>query len=254
MDDASPTKWHLAHTTWFFETFVLKPHLPGYRVLDERFAYCFNSYYEAAGPRQPRPKRGLLTRPSLEDVRGYRAHVDRGLEAIFAAGLPDGDPALADLVELGVNHEQQHQELILTDILALFAAEPLRPAYRSTRPRALVKTPPAATFIDFPGGIHPVGNTGESFFYDNERPRHEVLLRDYRLASQLVTNGEWLQFMSNGGYTTAAHWLSDGWATVNARGWAAPGYWEGEPGAWRQMTLEGLMPVDPGAPVCHISY
>ncbi len=254
MDDASPTKWHLAHTTWFFETFVLKPHLAGYRTLDERFAYCFNSYYEAAGPRQPRPKRGLLTRPSLEEVLGYRAHVDAGLEAMFAAGMPERDATVAELIELGINHEQQHQELILTDILALFAAEPLRPAYRPARRRAAAKAVPAMRWLDFPGGIHRVGHTGETFFYDNERPRHEALLRDYRLSSRLVTNGEWLEFIDDGGYATPAHWLSDGWATVNARGWTAPGYWEGEQGAWRQMTLEGLVPVDPAAPVAHISY
>jgi len=288
MDDASPTKWHLAHTTWFFETFVLKPHLAGYRVLDERFAYCFNSYYEAAGPRQPRPQRGLLTRPSLEDVLGYRAHVDGGLEALFGSGAIERAPVVADLLELGINHEQQHQELILTDILALFAAEPLRPAYRpsqkarrvlrqaqdegaraareegeraaSSNPVLSLSKPGrvpqdgAARWIAYVGGIRRAGHEGGSFHFDNERPRHEVLLRDYRLAHRPVTNGEWLEFMADGGYETPAHWLSDGWSTVKARGWRAPGYWEGEKGAWRQMTLEGLVPIDPAAPVCHVSY
>jgi len=254
MDDASPTKWHLAHTTWFFETFVLKPHLPGYRALDERFAYCFNSYYEAAGPRQPRPKRGLLTRPSLEDVIGYRRHVDIALEALFEAGAPQRNRDVADLVELGINHEQQHQELILTDILALFAAEPLRPAYRSARGPATGGAAPELRWIDCPGGIRHVGHAGGSFAFDNEGPRHEALLREHRLASRLVTNGEWLEFIEDGGYAKPEHWLSDGWATVKTQGWSAPGYWEGEPGAWRQMTLGGLQPVDPAAPVTHVSY
>jgi formylglycine-generating enzyme required for sulfatase activity len=288
-DDASPTKWHLAHTTWFFETFVCKPHLAGFRTLDERFAYCFNSYYEAAGPRQPRGKRGLLTRPSLEDVLHYRRHIDAALEAMFKAGVPQRQAAVAELIELGINHEQQHQELILTDILALFASQPLQPAYRpasfSPSPRASsargegrgegrphtaaqASAPHpnplpaeergegthALHWHDFPGGIHRVGHAGNSFFYDNECPRYEVLLREYRLASRLVTNREWLEFMADGGYANPAHWLADGWATVNAKGWTAPGYWEGEQGEWRQMTLHGLVPVDLDAPVCHVSY
>jgi ergothioneine biosynthesis protein EgtB len=259
MDDASPTKWHLAHTTWFFETFVLKPHLSGFRTLDERFAYCFNSYYEAAGPRQPRPKRGLLTRPSNDEVLGYRRHIDDSLDALFKSGVPQRHPAVADLIELGINHEQQHQELILTDILALFASQPLRPAYRPSSPQPRASSAAGeklrdTRWLDFAGGIRRVGHGGSSFCYDNERPRHEALLQDYRLADRLVTNGEWLAFMADGGYATPAHWLSDGWSAVNARGWTAPGYWEGEKGDWRQMTLGGLVPVDPAAPVCHISY
>ena len=260
MDDASPTKWHLAHTTWFFETFVLKPHLAGFRTLDERFAYCFNSYYEAAGPRQPRPKRGLLTRPSNDEVLQYRRHIDDALEALFKSGVPQRHSPVADLIELGINHEQQHQELILTDILSLFASQPLRPAYRPAQTAAKAASASgsgpmrAPRWLDFPGGIRRIGHTGSSFFYDNECPRHEALLRDYRLADRLVTNGEWLEFMADGGYATPAHWLSDGWGAVNSRGWTAPGYWEGEKGEWRQMTLNGLVPVDPAAPVCHISY
>ncbi len=256
MDDASPTKWHLAHTTWFFETFLAKPCLPDYRPLDDRFAYCFNSYYEAAGPRQPRPQRGLLTRPAHAEVLAYRAHVDAALDAILAGGLPERDRSVAELIELGINHEQQHQELILTDILALFAAEPLRPAYRPAPPasRPQGEGMSALRWIAYPGGIRRIGHDGRSFHFDNERPAHEVLLRDFRLASRLVTNAEWLEFMADGGYRKPAHWLSDGWATVKARGWEAPGYWEGEPGEWRQMTLAGLLPIDPAAPVCHISY
>jgi ergothioneine biosynthesis protein EgtB len=257
MDDASPTKWHLAHTTWFFEEFVLKPHLAGYNIPDERFAYCFNSYYEAAGPRHPRPKRGLLTRPGLDEVLEYRAYVDAGLEGLCGLGMLQRHPRVAELIELGINHEQQHQELILTDILALFAAQPLRPAYRPAG-EALTdvsaRTPAALRWLDYPGGIHGVGHASASFAYDNEGPRHEVLLRDYRLADRLVTNGEWLQFMADGGYAKSAHWLADGWAVVTANRWVAPGYWEGEKREWRQMTLEGLVPVERDAPVCHVSY
>jgi ergothioneine biosynthesis protein EgtB len=257
MDDASPTKWHLAHTTWFFETFVLIPHLPDYRALDERFAFCFNSYYEAAGPRQPRPQRGLMTRPSRDEVASYRAHVDAGLEAIFARGIAAREPRVAELIELGINHEQQHQELILTDILALFAAQPLRPAYRPAPPgvaAAAASAERTLRWIEFAGGIRRIGHEGGSFHFDNERPRHEALLQDHRLASRLVTNAEWLEFMADDGYATPAHWLSDGWGAVKAKGWVAPGYWEGEPGAWRQMTLGGLVPIDPAAPVSHVSY
>ena len=256
MDDASPTKWHLAHTTWFFETFVLKPHLVGFRSLDERFAYCFNSYYEAAGPRQPRPKRGLLTRPGLDEVLHYRRHVDAGLEALLKSGAPERHPRVGELIELGINHEQQHQELILTDILALFASQPLRPAYRPARSasRGSGEGARPLRWLDFPGGIHGIGHNGQGFAYDNECPRHAVLLGDFQLADRLVTNAEWLEFMADGGYASAAHWLSDGWATVNSKGWIAPGYWEREHGEWRQMTLGGLVPIDRAAPVCHISY
>jgi len=259
MDDASPTKCHLAHTTWFFEAFVLKPHLAGFRTLDDRFAYCFNSYYEAAGPRQPRPKRGLLTRPSNDEVLGYRSHIDDALDALFKKGVPQRDPAVADLIELGINHEQQHQELILTDILALFASQPLRPAYRASSPPYGASSPVSekrrdTRWLEFAGGIRRIGHGDSSFSYDNECPRHEALLQDHRLADRLVTNGEWLEFMADGGYTTPAHWLSDGWGAVNTRGWTAPGYWEGEKGEWHQMTFGGLVPVDPAAPVCHVSY
>lgn len=256
MDDASPTKWHLAHTTWFYESFILKPSLPGYREFSPDFDYCFNSYYESKGRRQPRGLRGLLTRPSAEAVRQYRAHIDTALERLFAEDLvgdaPDG---LAALIELGINHEQQHQELLLTDILSLFAAQPLRPAYRTPAPKPeAVGSGGEATFVAFPGGIRAIGHDGEGFSYDNEGPRHEVLLYPYRLADRCVTNGEWLSFMEAGGYRDPLLWLADGWATVNAQGWEAPGYWEQRDGVWHQMTLEGLLPIDPRAPVTHVSY
>ncbi len=251
MDDASPTKWHLAHVTWFFETFILAKHLPGYRVFDDTFKYCFNSYYESQGVRQPRPKRGLLTRPSIDLVMAYRAHVDEGLRALFAHGV---DAEVARLVEIGINHEQQHQELLLTDILALLAVNPLRPAYRAMRPQPVGPEPGPGGWIDVPGGIRTVGHGGEGFAWDNEIPRHEVLIHPFRLADRLVTSGEWLEFMADGGYARAEHWLADGWATVAREEWRAPLYWEQRDGEWLAMSLEGLHPVDRAAPVCHISY
>jgi ergothioneine biosynthesis protein EgtB len=256
MDDASPTKWHLAHVTWFFETFVLVKHLPGYRVFDEAFNYCFNSYYESQGPRQPRPRRGVLTRPSAERVLAYRSHVDEGLAALFRHGGADR-VEIARLVEVGINHEQQHQELLLTDILALFAANPLRPAYRPRRPRAAEaagREPPALGWVEFPGGIHAVGHDGAGYAWDNETPRHDTLIHPFRLADRLVTNGEWLDFMADGGYRAASLWLSDGWAAVNREGWRAPLYWEERDGAWLAVSLEGLNPVERDAPVAHVSY
>ncbi len=252
MDDASPTKWHLGHTTWFFETFILAKELPGYRLCDERFPYCFNSYYEAAGPRHPRSFRGLLTRPSRDEVLAYRTHVDDGLEQLLARNDISAD--VAGLIELGIHHEQQHQELLLTDILALFAANPLRPAYRQAS--GVVEQPimPDHRWINYPGGIHEIGHAGDGFYYDSEGPRHSALVHPFRIADRPVTNNEWLQFLADGGYETAAHWLSDGWATINTEGWRAPLYWEERDGRWWQMTLTGLLPVDPAAPVCHVSY
>ena len=251
MDDASPTKWHLAHVTWFFETFILAKHLPGYRVFDETFNYCFNSYYESQGARQPRPKRGLLTRPSIDRVMAYRAHVDEGLRALLSRGV---DAEVARLMEIGINHEQQHQELLLTDILALLAANPLHPAYRARRPHPVEPASGAPGWIEFPGGIRSVGHDGDGFAWDNEAPRHEALIHPFRLADRLVTNGEWLEFMVDGGYATSEHWLADGWVTVNREGWQAPLYWEQRDGEWLAMSLEGLHPVERAAPVCHASY
>ena len=255
MDDASPTKWHLAHTTWFFEAFVLAPNMPGYVRFDDRFEYCFNSYYEAVGARHPRPSRGLLTRPSAAEVRAYRSHVDGALRDFLDHDVA-GEHALA-LIELGINHEQQHQELMLTDILSLFAAEPLRPAYRDADP----SKPDAASssselnWTEFEGGIQFVGHAGDGFTYDNEGPRHETLIRPFRLADRCVTNGDWRGFMDDGGYRTASLWLSDGWNTAQAEGWRAPLYWEDAgDGEWRQMSLLGLRPLDPDAPVDHVSY
>jgi ergothioneine biosynthesis protein EgtB len=253
MEDASPTKWHLAHVTWFFETFILTKHLPRYRPFDDSFNYCFNSYYESQGPRQPRPRRGVLTRPSSERVMAYRAHVDEGLAELFTSGV-EPDSEIARLIEVGINHEQQHQELLLTDILALFAANPLRPAYRTRRPRAAAPEPGELAWIDYPGGIRQAGHDGQGFAWDNEAPRHDVLIHPFRLADRLVTIGEWLEFMGDGGYRTASLWLADGWTTVNRESWGAPLYWEQRDGQWFAMSLEGLQPVDRAAPVAHVSY
>lgn len=250
-DDASPTKWHLAHTTWFFEAFLLKPFLAGYRQFDERFEYCFNSYYESVGARQPRGKRGLLTRPSAAEVRAYREHVDAGLARLCEGDLP---PRAEELIALGINHEQQHQELLLTDILSLFAAEPLKPAYRAANPGTPVASAIPLEFVPYPGGIALVGHDGDGFAYDNEGPRHEALIRPFKLANRCVTNEEWIAFIEDGGYATPALWLADGWNMVKAQGWSAPLYWEVADGGFMQMSLRGLRPVEPGAPVCHVSF
>jgi ergothioneine biosynthesis protein EgtB len=251
MDDASPTKWHLAHTTWFFEAFLLTRFLPGYQVFDERFEYCFNSYYESVGPRQPRPKRGLLTRPSADEVRAYRAFVDEALQRLLEQPLA---PEAAGLVELGINHEQQHQELLLTDILALFAAEPLKPAYREARPGVTTSEAPPLSFVSFDGGIFEVGHDGSGFAYDNEGPRHEELIRAFKLATRCVTNAEWIEFIEDGGYATPTLWLADGWNTVNSQDWYGPLYFEKAEGGYMQMSLLGLRPVDLASPVTHVSY
>lgn len=256
MDDASPTKWHLAHTTWFYEAFILRPYLPGYQLFSDDFEYCFNSYYEAKGDRQPRARRGLLTRPSAQQVRDYRKHVDGALAKLFSDGLvADTSDEVGALVELGINHEQQHQELLLTDILSLFADNPLRPAYRQPQPKpeAVADVAPVV-WITFDGGVHKVGHDGTGFSYDNEGPRHDVLLQPFRLASRCVTNAEWSAFIDDGGYRDPLLWLADGWATAKAQGWEAPGYWERREGVWHQMTLEGLRPIEARAPVSHVSY
>ncbi len=251
MDDASPAKWHLAHTTWFFEAFLLSQFNERYKLFNEDFLYCFNSYYEGKGTRHPRSSRGLLTRPSAADVRAYRAHVDEALEKFFKTGSLNDE--VLDIIELGVNHEQQHQELLLTDILSLFASQPLRPAYTQAALSAADRFH-APGAVANAGGIVEIGHQGAGFSYDNEGPRHEVLLRPFTLTDRCVTKGEWLEFMADGGYERHEHWLSDGWAMVRQEGWRAPLYWENHEGEWRQMTLTGMRPLDPAAPVAHISY
>ena len=252
-DFASPGKWHLAHTTWFFEQFVLADHLPGYRRFDERFGFLFNSYYNAVGPRHERPRRGLLTRPALDEVRAYRAHVDGAMHDLLGTGA---GPELATLVELGLQHEQQHQELILTDLLHLFAHNPLRPALRATAAAAPEAAASNLHWLDFEGGLVQVGHAGDGFCFDLELPRHAVFLRPFRLASRPVSNREWCAFIAAGGYADPALWLSDGWDTVQAQRWGAPLYWEfAADGKTRlQMTLAGLQALALDAPVSHVSF
>ena len=255
MPDASPTKWHRAHTTWFFEQFLLKPHAGGYRVFDERFAYLFNSYYVAAGPRHARPGRGLVTRPNAQEVTAYRSHVDRAVEALIESAGDDLLATIAPIVEIGLHHEQQHQELLWTDILHAFAQNPADPVYdASWAAPAAPRADGASVYVAVPPGIHDVGHAGDGFCFDNEQPPHQVLLREVSIARHLVTNGEWLQFMADGGYTTPSLWLSDGWAAVDAQGWRAPGYWRETDNGWQTMTLAGVKPVDRTVPVCHVSY
>ncbi len=251
MPEASPTKWHRAHVTWFFEQFLLRPHAAGYQVFDERFAYLFNSYYVAAGPRKARPQRGLLTRPTAGEVGEYRAHVDAAVCALIETA--EDFARLVPIIEIGLHHEQQHQELLLTDILHAFSHNETHPAYdpRWQWPQLSGEDGAAGATI---AGNHVIGHGGDGFCFDNELPAHQVVLRPVRLARSLVTNGEWLEFMADGGYTTPTIWLSDGWAAVEAQRWDAPGYWQEIDGVWHAMTLGGLRPVDPAAPVCHVSY
>jgi ergothioneine biosynthesis protein EgtB len=253
MADASPTKWHRAHVTWFFEQFLLVPHLPGYAIFDARFPFLFNSYYVAAGPRHARPQRGLITRPNGDDVAGYRAHVDAAVGRLIESVPDDDADRIFSILEIGLNHEQQHQELLITDILHAFAQNPTDPAYD---PDWTMPSSPQGPrgFVAVPSGVQSIGHDGDSFCFDNETPRHDVLVPDMRIARHLVTNAEWIEFIAAGGYTTPSLWLSDGWAAVQAEGWQAPGYWREADGAWHALTLGGLKPVDPEAPVLHVSY
>jgi ergothioneine biosynthesis protein EgtB len=253
MPDASPAKWHLAHTSWFFETFVLKG--VDAAVDAEGYAYLFNSYYNAIGERTPRAERGLLSRPTVAEVYRYRRAVDDRMAALLEPGAASLPPSLAELVVLGLNHEQQHQELILTDLKSLFARNPLRPVYRS-RPLEAGAMPAPVRWVAFERGLHQVGHAGAGFAYDNELPRHKVYLEPFLLADRLTTCGEFLAFIDDGGYERPEFWLSDGWSVKTAQGWRAPLYWEREraEGAWRMMTLAGPCPVDPAEPVCHVSF
>lgn len=251
MPDASPAKWHLAHTTWFFESMVLATDSSNYKVFDERFNFLFNSYYESVGARHPRPQRGLLTRPTLAEVLAYREYVDAGIAQLLRK---TPRPRALEVIELGCHHEQQHQELLLTDILHLFAQNPLRPAYRESVPLPVEAIDRSQTYRSFQGGVIDIGHPGGSFAFDCERPRHTVQLEPYRLSDRLVTNREWAEFMADGGYRNPLLWLSDGWAAVSREAWSAPPYWEDRDGEFWSMTLRGAQPIDPDAPVTHVSY
>ena len=246
MPDVSPAKWHLAHTSWFFETFVLRDHVPGYRPFDERFAYLFNSYYDGEGERHARPRRGMLSRPSLDQIRDYRAHVDEAMEA----ALPSLAPGALDLVELGINHEQQHQELLLTDILATFAENPLEPAYAAA-PAAACHSPEPLSFLPGHSGIIEIGAGDEPFAFDCEKPRHPTLLHPHAIASRPVTNGEWREFIGDGGYSTPTLWLADAWDWVQRERISRPLYWHDDE---TEFTLAGRREIDWATPVAHLSY
>lgn len=249
MPEVSPTKWHLAHTSWFFETFVLGPGLPNYRPLDVRYATLFNSYYHAAGPRWAQSERGWLSRPTVAEIAAYRAHVDRAMERFFARA----DPAFDFVVELGINHEEQHQELILTDCAHVLALNPLAPAYVTAE---VIASPPAVplAWTSFAGGLVEVGCAPSGFAFDNERPRHRAWLEPFRLANRAVTAGEYLQFVAERGYERPELWLSDGWDRCRREGWQAPLYWTLTDDGWCDSTLAGPRPVDIHAPVAHVCY
>ncbi len=256
MADVSPTKWHLAHTTWFWETFVLGEYADGYALYDEAYPFLFNSYYVQAGERHCRAQRGYLSRPTVAEVFAYRAHVDEAMQRLLA-GIPgDADSTLAEVVRVGLNHEQQHQELMVTDIKHVFSVNPLRPAYRE-RSVTPAPDPGPMQWIAFDAGLHEVGYLPERdgvFSFDNETPRHRAFVETFALADRLVTCGEFMAFMEDDGYERAELWLSEGFATVQANEWTEPFYWEQRDGEWQHFTLAGMQPVDPHAPLTHISY
>jgi len=249
MPEASPTRWHLAHTTWFFETMVLSAHAERYAPFDPHYAFLFNSYYDAVGPRHPGPQRGLLSRPSCAEIDRYRAHVEGAMDDLMRRASPAHWRVASPLIELGLQHEQQHQELILMDIKHAFSLNPLAPAYGRPEAPALASR---CEWIATPGGIHEIGHEGASFHFDNEAPRHRVWLEPFSLASRLVTNGEFSGFIADGGYERPEWWLSDGWAARTAEGWTAPLYWTQD--GRTAFTLAGMQTLDAAAPVCHVSY
>ena len=254
MPDVSPPKWHLAHTSWFFETFILALASPDYRSPHASYAYLFNSYYEASGERHCRPKRGLLSRPTVEEVYRYRTHVDRHMTAFLEDLHGEKLERWSPVVELGLHHEQQHQELLLTDVKYNFACNPLRPAYMAADIPARAPAASPSRWVSFLEGVYWIGHNGHGFSFDNESPRHRSFLEPFELASRLITNGEYLAFMADGGYERPELWLSMGWDTVQREGWQAPLYWQRRDGNWWTMTLAGMQPVRESEPVCHVSY
>ncbi|MEO5702732.1 MAG: ergothioneine biosynthesis protein EgtB [Gammaproteobacteria bacterium] len=253
MPDVSPPKWHLAHTSWFFENFLLIPFLSAYQPFHPEFGYLFNSYYETVGSFHPRKHRGLLSRPTVEQVYGYRSHVDRLMGELIDSVDAEQWHVIAPLITLGLHHEQQHQELLLTDIKHIFATNPLHPAYRPSADVLIGDVAPLQ-WLDYHGGIRQIGHNSDEFAFDNEMPRHRIYLENYRLATRLVTNGEYLEFIEAGGYGKAQYWLSDGWRTVQTQHWQAPLYWELRAEGWSLMTLSGMCALVAAEPVSHISY
>ena len=253
--EASPAKWHIAHVTWFFETFILSEFEPDYPPFHPRYRYLFNSYYEQVrGGFFPRSQRGLLSRPTVEEIYRYRAHVDEYMAELITTAPESEWDEIAARLAIGLNHEQQHQELLLTDLKYNLGFNPLRPAYRENLPQASADAAHTLLWLEFFGGVRELGYAGGAFAYDNERPRHRVFVQPYRLASRLVTNGEYLEFIGAGGYRDSALWLSDGWKTIHENDWGAPLYWEQQDGAWWQYTLGGMRPLCEDEPLCHISY
>jgi ergothioneine biosynthesis protein EgtB len=250
MPDASPAKWHRAHTTWFFETFLLKPHLPGYTVFDPAFNYVFNSYYEAVGPRHPRPARGVLSRPGIAAIAAYRTHVDAAMDRLLAQCTDD----VADLVDMGLQHEQQHQELLLTDIKHAFSCSPIFPAYAQTRESAPATAVSPVAWWPLEPGIHQIGHRTTSFCFDNELPVHQALIQPSAIADRPVSNAEFRAFIADGGYRRSDLWLSEGWSIVQSQAWQAPAYWHQDSDAWQVFTLYGLQPLRDDEPVCHVSF
>ncbi|MPZ13077.1 MAG: ergothioneine biosynthesis protein EgtB [Chloroflexi bacterium] len=253
MPDCSPAKWHLAHTTWFFETFVLSRAATSYVPLDPRYRYLVNSYYEAVGDRHPRPQRGLLSRPTVDDVYAYRSYVDQHVLDLVTEADEQEMASLAPIITLGIHHEQQHQELLLTDVKHLFAQNPLHPIYVTRTPPRQSKPSPM-TWLTVEGDVHWIGHDGPRFAFDNEGPRHQEFIRDFQIASRPVTNGEFLEFINDGGYTRPDLWLSAGWSALQEQQWEAPMYWQRDGSAWWLMTLSGFREIDPSEPVCHVSY
>jgi ergothioneine biosynthesis protein EgtB len=253
MPDVSPTKWHLAHVSWFFETFLLFPAIPGYQSLHPQYAYLFNSYYNTLGERHCRPNRGLISRPTVKETYQYRKYVDDQVLALLATLDEQRLLEFAPIITLGFHHEQQHQELMLTDLKHVLSCNPLYPVYRA-RPATNAPHIPPLEWVSFPEGIYWIGHEGEGFAFDNEGPRHREFLQPFQLASRLITNGEYLEFIEDGGYQNPLLWLSEGWATVRAEEWQAPLHWEKLDGHWSMMTLSGMREVDKAEPVCHVSY
>lgn len=251
MADVSPTKWHRAHTTWFFETFLLGPNVPGYVEHHPAYGYLFNSYYEGVGERHPRPERGNVSRPGAAEVGAYRRHVDAAMADLLRSHVA-ADPRVSALVELGLHHEQQHQELLVMDAKHVLGTNPLRPAYTAPDPAAPHQPP--AGWREIEGGVVAIGAPSAGFSFDNERPRHDILIQACGIRRSLVTCGEWLAFMADDGYRRAELWMSEGWATVQACGWRAPLYWTERDGSWHVYTLHGERPVADGEPVCHVSW
>jgi ergothioneine biosynthesis protein EgtB len=252
MPDVSPAKWHLAHTTWFFETFLLVPYLDGYSVFHPKYNYLFNSYYESIGARHPRPQRGLLSRPTVEQVYQYRTYVDEAMRSLLSQAA--NPPEVNERTLLGLHHEQQHQELLLTDIKHILSTNPLHPAYCVDLPSLNSATPSSETWLDYPANLYHIGVDEAEFFFDNEGPVHPTYLQDFWLSSRLITNGEYLEFIQDSGYEKSGYWLSEGWTTVRSQQWDAPLYWQQMGDEWFVMTLGGLRPLNLDEPVCHVSY